>query len=187
MVMVIFGSWKASSELRFASKLPLTSDFEVLEASGAPKSDQESPKKLPRSPLEAPKRLLGGVLGALGGPKSSPSHDPRYIHRFQSLQEASRRSPSHDLSALPTFSSLQKGDKGVKLSVEPGPAGPPDTLAHVYRYLNHWKFNSLDINLNALLPPRRRVGGFVYRCSQFRRDEKRGDSPYTTLVDRSFR
>ena len=93
--------------LRFASKWLLTSDFEVLEASGVPKGDQESPessqeapKKLPRSPQEAPKRLLGGALGALGGPKSSPSHDPRYIHRFPSLQEPSRRSPGHDLSAL---------------------------------------------------------------------------------------
>ena len=110
MVMVIIGSLKASSELRFASKWVLTSDFEVLEASGIPKGDQESPessqeapKKLPRSPQEAPKRLLGGALGALGGPKSSPSHDPRYIHRFPNLQEPSRRPPSHDLSALSTF------------------------------------------------------------------------------------
>ena len=110
MVMVIFGAPKARSELRFASKWLLTSDFEVLEASGAPKGDQESPessqkacKKFPRSPQEAPKRLLGGALGVLGGPKSSPGHDPRYIHRFQSLQDPSRRSPSHDLSALSTF------------------------------------------------------------------------------------
>ena len=110
MAMVLFGAGKASSELRFASKWLLTSDFEVLEASGVPKGDQESPessqeapKKLPRSLQEAPKRLLGGALGALGGPKSSPSHDPRYIHRFPSLQAPSRRSPSHDLSALPTF------------------------------------------------------------------------------------
>ena len=110
MVMVIFGARKARSELRFASKWLLTSDFEVLEASGAPKGDQErpkkfpkAPKKLPRSPQEAPKRFLGGALGALGGPKSSPSHDPRYIHRFQSLQDPSRRSPSQDLAALPRF------------------------------------------------------------------------------------
>ena len=110
MVMVIFGVRKASSELRFASKWLLTSDFEVLEASGVPKGDQESPessqeapKKLPRSPQEASKGLLGGALGALGGPKSSPSHDPRYIHRFPSLQEPSRRSPSHDLAALSAF------------------------------------------------------------------------------------
>ena len=54
MVMVIFGARKARSELRFAGKWVLTSDFEVLEASGAPKGDQESPKKLPRSPQEAP-------------------------------------------------------------------------------------------------------------------------------------
>ena len=33
IVMVIFGARKARSELRFASKWVLTSDFEVLEAS----------------------------------------------------------------------------------------------------------------------------------------------------------
>ena len=59
-------------------------------------------------------------MGALGGPKSPPSHDPRYIHRFQSLQDPSRRSPSQDLAALPTFQSLQKGDDRVSNSVEPG-------------------------------------------------------------------
>ena len=68
MVMVIFGARKASSELRFASKWLLTSDFEVLEASGAPTGDQDSPKELPRSPEEAPTRLLGGAWEALGGP-----------------------------------------------------------------------------------------------------------------------
>ena len=60
MVMVIFGARKASSELRFASKWLLTSDFEVLEAAGAPKGDQESPKKLPRSPQEAPEESSRG-------------------------------------------------------------------------------------------------------------------------------
>ena len=59
-----------------------------------------------------------------------PSHDLRYIHRFQSLQEASQRSPSHDLSTLSTFQSLQKEDEGVIRTRGPGPAGPPDTLAH---------------------------------------------------------
>ena len=100
MVIVIFGARKARSELRFASKRFLTSDFEALEASGAPKDDQgrpkkfpNAPKKIPRSPQEVPKTRLGGALGALGGPKSSPSHDPRYIHRFFTFQEPSRRSP----------------------------------------------------------------------------------------------
>ena len=60
MVMVIFGARKARSELRFAGKWVLTSDFEVLEASGAPKGDQESPKKLPRSPQEAPEESSRG-------------------------------------------------------------------------------------------------------------------------------
>ena len=61
------GAPKASWELRFASKRFLTSYFEVLEASGAPKSDHESPKKLPRNLQEAPKMFLGGVLGILWG------------------------------------------------------------------------------------------------------------------------
>ena len=56
MVMVIFGARKASSELRFASKWCLTLDFEVLEASGTPKGDQESSKTFPRSPQEAPEK-----------------------------------------------------------------------------------------------------------------------------------
>ena len=60
MVMVIFGARKASLELRFASKWLLTSDFEVLEASGAPKGDQESPKNVPRSPQEAPEEPSRG-------------------------------------------------------------------------------------------------------------------------------
>ena len=132
------------------------------------KSDQESPEKLLRSPQEAPTRvrgsalgapklsrspqgvptrLLGGALGALGDPKSSPSHAPRYIHRFPSFQEPSRRSPSHDLSALSTLQSLQKRDRGVRISVEPGvgpgPVGPPDTLAHaLHSIIIHWKTRS---------------------------------------------
>ena len=53
---VVFGAPKASWELRFASKRLLTADFEPLEAAGAPKVDQESPKKLPRGPQE----LWGG-------------------------------------------------------------------------------------------------------------------------------
>ena len=53
-VMVIFGSRKARSELRFASQRLWTSDFDVLEAAGAPRSDQESPKKPPRTFLLHP-------------------------------------------------------------------------------------------------------------------------------------
>ena len=153
MVMVIFGARKASSELRLPSKRHLTSDLKVLEASGIPKGDQESPessqeapKKLPRSPQEAPKRLLGGALGALGGPKSSPSHDPRYIHRFPSLQEPSRRSPSHDRSALSTFQSLQKGDGSVIRTREPGlgrARSDPRTRSRTrFLHLYYWKTRS---------------------------------------------
>ena len=94
MVMVIFGARKASSELRFASKWLLTSDFEVLEASGAPKGDQErpkkfpkAPKKLPRSLQEAPKRLLGGVLGVLGGSETDECIEDRGLGSFLDLQE----------------------------------------------------------------------------------------------------
>ena len=65
MVMVIFGARKARSELRFASKWLLTSDFEVPEASGTPKGDQESPKKPPRSSRGALKRLPRGSLEVL--------------------------------------------------------------------------------------------------------------------------
>ena len=72
-----------------------------------PGEPQEAPNKPPRSsrgaPQEAPKRLLGGAFGSSWRSKRIPSHDPRYIHRFPSLQEPSRRSPSHDLSALSTF------------------------------------------------------------------------------------
>ena len=53
----------------------LASDFQASEVFGAPKSDEESPKKLPKRHEEAPTRLLGGALGALGGPWSFPSND----------------------------------------------------------------------------------------------------------------
>ena len=92
MVMVIFGARKARSELRFAGKWVLTSDFEVLEASGAPKGDQESPKKLPRSPEEpsrgsrdAPWRCFGSSWRSKELPKprssihSSVSEPPRSL------------------------------------------------------------------------------------------------------------
>ena len=108
-----------------------------------PRSSQEAPKKLPRSPQEAPKRLLGGALGALGGPRSSPSHDPRYIHRFQSLQEPSRRSPSHDLSALSTFQSLPEGDARVirtrELDVSRARSDPRTRSRTRFLHLYYWK------------------------------------------------
>ena len=60
MEMDIFGAPKACSQLRFASKWLLTPDFEVLEASGARKVDQGSPKKPPKSSRGALKRLPRG-------------------------------------------------------------------------------------------------------------------------------
>ena len=96
MGMLIFGSRKASSEPRFASRWLLTSDFEVLAASGARKGDQESSKKLPRSPQEAPEepsrssqeapwRCLGSSWRSIKLPKprssihSSVSEVPRTL------------------------------------------------------------------------------------------------------------
>ena len=94
IVMVIFGARKARSELRFASKWVLTSDFEVLEASGALKVDQESPKKLPRSPQEAPEESSRGSQEASwrcfkSSWRSNKLPKPRSsIHSsFQGLQE----------------------------------------------------------------------------------------------------
>ena len=65
MEMEIFGARKACSQSRFASKWLLTPDFEVLEASGARKGDQGSPKKPPRSSRGALKRLPRGSLEVL--------------------------------------------------------------------------------------------------------------------------
>ena len=59
--MVIFEAPKASWELRFTSKKRLTSDFEALEAAGAPKGDQETP----RSPRRGPKSQSIGAVDRL--------------------------------------------------------------------------------------------------------------------------
>ena len=67
MEMEIFGARKACSQFRFASKLLLTFDFEVLEASGARKGDQGSPTKPPKSSRGALKRLPRGSLEVLWG------------------------------------------------------------------------------------------------------------------------
>ena len=45
-----FEAPKASWELRFAYKIFVALDFKALEVVGASKSDQESPKKLPKRP-----------------------------------------------------------------------------------------------------------------------------------------
>ena len=93
MVMVIFGAPRASSVFRFVSKRFLTSDFEGLEASGAPKGDQESPKELPRSPEEAPTRLLRGALGALWGPRSTQKSPQATILNTFIVFKASKSPP----------------------------------------------------------------------------------------------
>ena len=65
---ISFAAPKANWEFKFASKRLSASDFEALEVVRAAKGDQESPKRLPRRPQETRTRLLGGALGALGGP-----------------------------------------------------------------------------------------------------------------------
>ena len=64
MVMVIFGARKASSELRFASKWLLTSDFEVLDQTATRRAPR-APKKPPRSTRGVLKKLPGGPLEML--------------------------------------------------------------------------------------------------------------------------
>ena len=103
MEMEIFKAPEASCELTLASKMLFASDFEALEVYGCTTSRSREHHKAPgeasRGSYEAPWRCFGSSWD----PESSPSHDPRYIHRFQSLQDPSRRSPSHDLSTLSTF------------------------------------------------------------------------------------
>ena len=72
---VIFGDPKASRELRFALKWLWTSDFEALEAAGAPRSDQESPRKPPRRPdvtIDRPCQWIMSSQGAAGNPQKAP-------------------------------------------------------------------------------------------------------------------
>ena len=73
---VVFGAPKASREFRFASQRLWTSDFDVLEAAGAPRSDQESPKKPPGRPQVTIHRLCRWIMssqGAAGDPKKTPT------------------------------------------------------------------------------------------------------------------
>ena len=49
MKTLVFQAPKANWELRFASKRLLASDFEALEVSGTPRSDQESLKEVSKS------------------------------------------------------------------------------------------------------------------------------------------
>ena len=65
----------------------------------------------------------GPTKRLLGGPESSLSHDPLYIHRFQYTKNVpGAPPPSHDLLTLSTFKSLQKGDKCVRSSFSPQPS-----------------------------------------------------------------
>ena len=71
----VFGAPKASREFRFASQRLWTSDFDALEAAGAPRSDQESPKKPPRRPQVTIHRLCRWIMssqGAAGNPQKTP-------------------------------------------------------------------------------------------------------------------
>ena len=118
-----------SSKLR--GKRFLVSYFENLEASGTPKEDQESPRShrgapkcLPRGSLEMHWKLFGFQKA----PEHFPSHDPRYIHRFQGLQECCWRLPSHDLSILLAFWSIRRGSKGAAKSIEKGVSGRKSAL-----------------------------------------------------------
>ena len=87
----MFQAPKANWELRFASKRLLASDFEALEVSGAPGGDQESPKKLPKKPQEAPTRSPGGALGALWGPGSTQkSPRPTILETFIVVRVSNR-------------------------------------------------------------------------------------------------
>ena len=100
---VILGVPKASWELRFASKRLWTADFEALEAAGAPRGHQKSPKKPPRrpqvtihrpcrwimssqgaagNPLQAPKVLLGSQNGAQGSSEELPRGFEELKRRF---------------------------------------------------------------------------------------------------------
>ena len=70
----------------------LTSDFEVLGVAGTPKRDQVSPKKFPRSFRENPTWLLGGVLGAFCGPRSTQK-SPQATFLDTVIQEALPEAP----------------------------------------------------------------------------------------------
>ena len=61
-------------QLRFASKRLLTSDFEALEAAGAPKAHQKSSKKPPRMPqvtIHRPRLWIMSSQGAAGNPQKA--------------------------------------------------------------------------------------------------------------------
>ena len=89
--------------------------------------------------------------GSSWGSKIDPNRPQERINNsngsdrvLDELRWAPQRSPSHDLSTMSTFLSLHKWDGGVIRTREPGPGGPPDTLAHasidIYiGYLDHWK------------------------------------------------
>ena len=109
MVMVIFGARKARSEVRFAGKWVLISDFEVLEASGAPKDVQKSLKKFPRSPQEAPRESSRGSQEVPWRCFGS-SWNSKKLPRPQSSMHSSVSDPPRSLPEVPNSRSIGSAD-----------------------------------------------------------------------------
>ena len=86
---MVSGDPKASWELRFASKRFLASDFEALEVSGTPRSDQESLKEVSKSSKVTIHRACRVILSSPGGVRDidpaaaqlRPPFDPSNICR----------------------------------------------------------------------------------------------------------
>ena len=75
-----------------------------------PRSSRYSPfSEAPGLSAEVCKSRFIAIVSVPGVPKGPQSHDPRDVHRFQSLQDCPWRSPSHDLSGLSAFQKFQKG------------------------------------------------------------------------------
>ena len=108
-------------------------------------------------------------------PRRSPSHDLSVLATFYSLQKGDKSvirsrepSPAALILEVPTSRFIgpvdvlepPEGGRGSYTNAwagrEPGPAGPPDTLAHVYRYL-YWIFRSLENDSRRRYPEGRRI------------------------------
>ena len=103
-----------------------------------PGKPQEAPKKL----QEAPTRVLWELFGVQEAPRNLPKPRSR-IH--SSFSEPPRDSPEAPKSrSIDPVEILEPpaGDKGVTIMREPGPVGPPDTLAQASLDLYYWKTTS---------------------------------------------